>query len=183
MWCCFFIFKLTRAHRPSHSWRQRATVGKENKAYYYFPRVQSSYACPTTGLPPKASLLLIMCDHPPACQPHRRLFSFAILAPIQKELRRSLSKPLLIALTAANGTQPYSCSTSCMECLACHYIIFNPHKWRLSFQCFSRDMLSAVTLIRRQSSTSSSVMKHIIRNYKLIYQSKVSPLFYWLKSL
>lgn len=119
MWCCFFIFELTRAHRPSHSWRQRATVGKENTAYYYFPPVQSAYACPTAGQPPKGSLLLIMCDHPQPCQLHFRLmgvvFFSSNLAPTQKELRCSLSKPLLIALMAATSTQWYSCSTYYME--------------------------------------------------------------------
>ena len=117
MWCCFFIFELTRAHQPSHSWRQRATVGKENTAYYYFPPVPSAYSCPTACLPPKGSLLLIMCDHPRACQLHFRLtgviFSWN-LALIQKELHCSLSKPLLIALMAATTTQWYSCSSCYM---------------------------------------------------------------------
>lgn len=45
MWFFFFIFELTHAHQPSHSWRQRATASKENRAYYYFPLVQTAYTC------------------------------------------------------------------------------------------------------------------------------------------
>lgn len=51
MWFFFFIFELTHAHQPSHSWRQRATAGKENRAYYYFPLVQTAYTCHPT--PPR----------------------------------------------------------------------------------------------------------------------------------
>lgn len=52
MWFFFFIFELTHAHQPSRSWRQRATAGKENTAYYYFSLVQTAYTCPPSPLGP-----------------------------------------------------------------------------------------------------------------------------------
>lgn len=92
MWFFFFIFELTHSHQPSRSWRQRATASKENRAYYYFPLVQTAYTCHPTPHPPasthhacllpKDSLLLIMCDHPQACQLH---FRFRVFKKKQKK--------------------------------------------------------------------------------------------------
>lgn len=115
MWCCFFIFELTCAHQPSHSRRQRATVGKENTAYYYFPPRVVCLRLPHRQLAPKrrsaSDYVWSSSSLPATLQTHgSSFFSPENLAPIQKELKCSLSKPLLIAFMEATSTQQYSSS-------------------------------------------------------------------------
>lgn len=117
----FHLWARTRARQPSRSWRQRATVGKENTAYYYFPPVQSAYACPTACLPacPQNAVCFWLCVIIPelasSISDSQESFFSLNLAAVQKELHCSLSKPLLIALMAAPSTQRSSCSTCYME--------------------------------------------------------------------
>lgn len=153
----FSSLKLTRAHGPSHSWRQRATVGKENTAYYYFPPRAVCLRLPHSRPAPKrqsaSDYVWSSSSLPATFQTHGSHFFSSKLAPIQKELHCSLSKPLLIALMAATSTQWYSCSICYMEFFSCHYhcnAICSSHNRDSIFRALQlpKDMRSTVPLTR-----------------------------------